>query len=163
MPVFAGLIPPETVVMNQIPAADITMYFSTWSASLLTNTMFSTDLDFPLEDFTCARDCRAQIMPGGLAIARQYKNHLNESVFFGDVFGDNMDAIRIENATAMIVKFDTPEPSSLVFDTTECLYTGQQVKNGLQVCVRQIGNSILVGESYSDTSYLYLPFPPHRL
>lgn len=125
MPVYAGLIPPETIVFDHIPAADITMFFSTWSASLLTNTMFSTDLDFSLEDFICKGDCRALIMPGGLAIARQYKQHLNESVYFGDVFGGKMNAIRIENAMGMIVKFETPEPPSLVFDTPECIYTGQ--------------------------------------
>ncbi|KAK4164607.1 hypothetical protein QBC43DRAFT_210198 [Cladorrhinum sp. PSN259] len=147
IPVYAGLIKPDVFVMDLVPAADTAMYFSIWSSSLLTNSMFATDLSFPLENFTCTNDCRAVMMPGGLTIARQAKQYLNESLLFGGVFAETIDTVRIDNGTGMILKFETPDPSTVVFNSTECVYTGGQVKNGVQVCVRQINDSILVGWS----------------
>ncbi|KAK3989060.1 hypothetical protein QBC44DRAFT_328316 [Cladorrhinum sp. PSN332] len=149
IPVYSGLIKPDVDVMYMVPAADTAMYFSTWSASLLTNSMFATDLAFPLDNFTCTEHsgCRAVMMPGGLTMARQAKKHLNESIRFSDVFWGNIDTVRIDNGTGMIVKFETPDPSAVVFNTTECVYAGEQVKNGVQVCLRQVNDSILVGWS----------------
>lgn len=141
MPVYSGLIPPDAGLLSRVEAADVAMFFLTWSSSLLTNPMFA--IDFPMDN--CKEDCRSVIMPGGLTIARQAKPFLNESVYFGDVFTD-IDTITIHNATGMVLKYETTPPS--VFDiASDCIYTGEQVRNGLQVCVRQIDSSILVGRS----------------
>ncbi|KAK4222302.1 hypothetical protein QBC38DRAFT_504132, partial [Podospora fimiseda] len=84
------------------------------------------------------------MMPGGLTMSRQAKEHLNKSIFSDNLFDGKVNTIRIDNGTGMIVKFDTPDPSTLVFNSDECVYTDKQVQNGVQVCIRQLNNSLLV-------------------
>jgi hypothetical protein len=86
------------------------------------------------------------IMPGGLTMARQVKPSLNESIYVGNYFAQS-STVRIANATGMVVRYDVPLPSSLLFNlTTECVYAQAQGNNGLQVCLKQDGKSMVVGK-----------------
>ncbi|KAK4173274.1 hypothetical protein QBC36DRAFT_142916, partial [Triangularia setosa] len=153
MEIYAGLIPPDLRVLNHVSAADIAMFHLTWASSLLTNSMFAWD--FSLDGCDPANNCRSVVMPGGLTTARQAKKALNESVYFRDYF-DHMDTVRVESATGFVVKYDTPEElreeeegQGVIFDVLnpqECVYSELE-NNGLQVCVRQVGTSILAGWS----------------
>ncbi|KAK4195441.1 hypothetical protein QBC40DRAFT_185790 [Triangularia verruculosa] len=153
MDIYAGLIPPDLRVLNHVSAADIAMFHLTWASSLQTNSMFARD--FYLDGCDPVKSCRAVIMPGGLTTARQAEVALNESVYFEDYF-DHMDTIRVENATAFVLKYQTPpeleqekEGQGVVFDvldSQECVYSEVE-NNRLQVCVRQVGASILAGWS----------------
>ncbi|KAK3367777.1 hypothetical protein B0H63DRAFT_529483 [Podospora didyma] len=155
MLVYSGLITPDLRVLDVtiIPAADIAMFFLTWSASLLTNSRFA--IDFPMDGCDSASGaCRSVMLPGSLGLARQVKPLLNTSVYFGDVFA-KVDTIRIESAPGMIVKYEVPDFDLLDFNiTTDCVYAGAEVNNGLQVCVKQDGPSMLVGWSACPKSLL---------
>lgn len=90
------------------------------------------------------------IMPGAIALARAVQPMLNTSVYFDDRFS-NDGILRLDNVTAFIAQYDQPTPAELTFDVErDCLYTGYNglhIVNGLQICLKQVGLSMVVGES----------------
>lgn len=140
MEVYAGLIPLDVKVMQFVSQADMSMFFELWSSNLLSNSRYA--LEFPLAG--CDGDCRSIIMPGGLEAPRQVKQYLNETLLSGGTF-DNSETLRIGNATGFILKFEKPD-ANLTFDLVQdCIYGGAQENNGLQLCIKQHGQSIDVG------------------
>jgi hypothetical protein len=142
MVIFAGLIPLDIRVMRVVTQADMAMFFEIMSSNLLSNSKYA--LEFPLDG--CTGDCRSIIMPGGMEMARQVKQHLNESVYSGGTF-DNSETVRFGTVPGYILRFDKPD-SNLTFDLqTDCVYGGEQVNNGIQLCIKQHGPSVDVGMS----------------
>ena len=140
MAVYAGLIPLDIRVMQFVSQADMAMFFELWSSNLLSNSRYA--LEFPLPG--CDGDCRSIIMPGGLEAPRQVKQALNDTLLSGGIF-DKSETLRISNATGFILKFDKPD-ADLTFDLVEdSIYGGAQENNGLQICIKQHGQSIDVG------------------
>ncbi|OIW32040.1 hypothetical protein CONLIGDRAFT_678472 [Coniochaeta ligniaria NRRL 30616] len=140
MTVYAGLIPLDVGVMRVVSQADICMFFELWSSNLLSNSRYA--LEFPFAG--CDGDCRSFIMPGGLEAPRQVKQFLNETLLSGGTF-DNSETLRISNATGFILKFEKPD-ANLTFDLVQdCVYGGAQENNGLQICMKQYGQSIDFG------------------
>ncbi|KAK3314210.1 hypothetical protein B0H66DRAFT_458567, partial [Apodospora peruviana] len=146
MPVYAGLTPPDITLLSRINASDLSMYFVTWGSSLLGSSQFAQD--FSLEG--CDGDCRSVILAGGIQLPRQVKPLLNESIYSGPTF-DESDTITVINATGMVVKYEGVPDSDdmLAFNiTTDCVYSsGQDDSNGLQICVKQDNDSMIVGWS----------------
>jgi hypothetical protein len=141
MPVYAGLIPLNVHVMERVTPADMAMFFNMMSADLLSNSNYAKE--YPLAG--CAGDCRSFIMPGGLQMARQAKQQLNESVLSGGMFL-NAETVTFGTAPGFVLRYDKPD-ANLTFDLlVDCVYGGQQVNNGLQVCIKQSDESILVGK-----------------
>ncbi|KAK0610637.1 hypothetical protein B0T17DRAFT_621102 [Bombardia bombarda] len=143
MPIYAGLIAPDLQSVNLITAADLSMFFETWGSNMLSTSKYAQDL--PMND--CTDNCRSVMLPGGLGIARQAKQALNETVFTGNTF-DSFQTIRIDKAVGFVIKYEVTDSSSLQFDLDkECVYAGAQISNGLQVCIKQDGMSMIVGWS----------------
>ena len=144
MRVFAGLISPDIRLLRAVTQADLAMFMYTWTASLLSNAMFAKPYD-SFEGCVPGK-CRGVILPGAIGLAREYGPALNESIYSGDIFA-NVSAVRVANATGMVVRYDVPSKEGLLgFDVLrDCVYTGEQVDNGLQICFRQLGNSLLAG------------------
>lgn len=150
MAVYAGLTPPSVVALDIISPADLSMYLSMFSNGLLTNTMFA--IPFTMDD--CKAPCRSVALPGSLTTARIFGPALNSSLYSTSLFS-NSSAIRFDNATGMVIRYEPPPPNVLPFNTTsECIYTGEQVNNGLQICFRQDNLSLLVGWSACPKSLL---------
>jgi hypothetical protein len=147
IPVFAGLVPIDLRVLKLVPASDQCQFLHSWSASLLTNTKYAKDTTMD----GCGNGCRAFLLPGGLELARQVAPTLNYSIFHGGVL-DGAESIRIHNAPGLISTFQTPE-AELTFDpVVECVYGGKAINDSLQICVRQVDQSIAVGASPSLSS-----------
>ncbi|KAK1825896.1 hypothetical protein QBC39DRAFT_365651 [Podospora conica] len=145
MTVYAGLIPPDARLLGAVTQADLAMFMFTWSASLLSNAMFA--LPYTKLDGCPPYTCRGVILPGAIGLARRYGPALNESIYSGDTFV-NSTAVRVLNAPGMVVRYDVPAAEDLVFDMAKhCVYTGEQVDNGLQICFRQDGDSLLAAWS----------------
>jgi hypothetical protein len=84
------------------------------------------------------------ILPGGIEMARQVGPALNISMFDGGLL-DNAETIRINNAPGIITTFQNVG-SIFAFDPVgDCLYTGQSINDTLQMCIRQVNQSIAVG------------------
>ncbi|KAK4211362.1 hypothetical protein QBC37DRAFT_427149 [Rhypophila decipiens] len=144
MPLYAGLNPPDVFLLSFINASDLSMYENAWAPSLLDVSLFATDFSLP----DCPSEtCRSVFLPGGVTNARLVRPHLNLTLYSVDNFR-NSDVITIYNARGFVVKFETPAPDSLVFDRADdCVYGGQEIDNGVQICVKQDKESIIVGWS----------------
>ena len=146
MSVYAGLNPPDVYLLNFINASDLAMYEVTWSSSILGVSQFARD--FPLPDCDSPA-CRAVFLPGGVSNVRQVEHILNKTLYSVDTF-HNYDTVTIYNASGMVVKYEVPTGDSLAFNLAEdCVYAGQAIDNGVQLCVKQDGESIIVGKLYS--------------
>ncbi|KAM7203006.1 hypothetical protein V8F20_004253 [Naviculisporaceae sp. PSN 640] len=148
MPVYAGLNVPDVGLLRFINSSDLAMYENMWAPSLLGVSLFVKDFSVP----DCPSEtCRSVFLPGGLTNARLIGPQLNLTLYSVDNF-KNSEVITIYNARGFVVKFETPSPTSdsdsLVFDLAEdCVYGGQGIDNGVQLCVKQDGESIIVGWS----------------
>jgi len=147
MDVYAGLITPDLRVLGLMTSADLAMFCSQWTASLLSHPMNAV----PWAMDGCSEDqgCRAMIMPGAIALARAVRPMLNTSVYFDDLFAKD-EILRLDNVTAMIARYDDATATGeLTFDVeSECVYTGYQglaKANGFQICMKQEGLSMLAG------------------
>lgn len=150
--VYAGLIPPDIDQLKFVTQADLAMFMNTWSASMLSNAMFA--LPYTKLAGCAPGKCRGVILPGAINLARRYGPALNESIYSVDTFAGTT-AVRLMNVTGMVVRYDVPAAEDLVFDLArDCVYTGEQAENGLQMCFRQVGDSMLAGKSF---------FPPSPL
>ncbi|KAK4450545.1 hypothetical protein QBC34DRAFT_296908 [Podospora aff. communis PSN243] len=143
MPVYAGLTPVNSKALDFITPADLSMFLSMFTTGLLTNTMFAS----PFAIDGCDPPCRSVALPGSLSTARQVSAHLNSSLYSTPTFASS-STVRFDNATGMLIRYDPLSPQDLKFDLpTECIYTGQQMRNGLQLCFRQDNLSLLVAWS----------------
>ncbi|KAK0648534.1 hypothetical protein B0T16DRAFT_116576 [Cercophora newfieldiana] len=143
MPVYAGLTDVSSKALDLIKVADLSMFLSMFTTGLLTNTMFA--LPFPLAG--CSHPCKSVALPGSLTTARLVSPHLNSSIYSTSTFSSS-GTVRFDNATGMVVRYDSLSPETVNFNlTTECVYTGQEMRNGLQICFRQDNFSLLVGWS----------------
>lgn len=161
MPVYAGLNVPDAGLLHFINSSDLAMYENTWSAALLGVSLFAKDFDVP----NCpAETCRSVFLPGGTPNARLVGPHLNLTLYSVDTF-KNSEVITIYNARGFVVMFEdlAPNSDSLVFDPAQdCVDGGQGIDNGVQLCVKQDGESIVVGKSTLPTSPSRLVFlTPH--
>ncbi|PMD43061.1 hypothetical protein L207DRAFT_454895, partial [Hyaloscypha variabilis F] len=139
VPVFAGLIPLDNRAFEVVPIATLCLYMQGWTSSLLTSNNFATS--FPMDG--CDTGCRSLFLPGGLDLVRQVGPWLNQSMFEGGLL-DNAETIRINNAPGIVTTYRNI--SDITFDwVVDCLYTGQSINDTLQMCIRQVDQSIAVG------------------
>ncbi|KAK5657970.1 hypothetical protein OQA88_2523 [Cercophora sp. LCS_1] len=143
--VYAGLTLPSTMRFFQatgaVNSSDISMLLATSGFNLLSNSMYAAP--FALDD--CKWTCRSVILPGSISQARRVGSYLNSSIYSSNDFTAN-PTIRITGATGMVIRYDKPRPSDLAFDIAkECIYAGQEIGNGLQICIRQDGLGMVVG------------------
>jgi hypothetical protein len=139
VPVFAGLIPLDNRVLDIVPAATLCLYMQGMASSLLTNNKYATS--FPMDG--CDTGCTSLILPGGIELARQVGPSLNHSMFEGGLL-DNAETIRINNAPGIVTTYRNI--SDITFDPVgDCIYAGQAINDTLQMCARQVGQSIAVG------------------
>lgn len=142
MPVYAGMAPLGVPIFS-FTSADLSHFLAAFGAGLLSNSIYA----YPFSMEGCVDGCRSFILPGTLATARVVAPHLNMSLYSTDAF-DRSNTIRIHNTTGIVVRYDRLAPSSLDFDiSTECVYTGQDVLDGLQLCFRQEESSVVAGWS----------------
>lgn len=143
IPVYAGLYPVDHRVVDIIRPADLLIYFNGQTSSLLSNTKYAINIPFD----GCNDNCTSLLLPGGVELARQYGPFLNDSIFEGGVF-NNFDALRIDNALGRILTFQTL-PEDFFFNrslySSDCTYAGSAINNSLQLCMRQVDNSLAVG------------------
>lgn len=140
VPVFAGLIPLDNRVLDIVPPAVLCLYIEGWTSSLLTNNKYATS--FPMDG--CGTGCRSLVLPGGIELARQVGPSLNLSMFEGGLL-DSAETIRINNAPGIVTTYRNA--SDITFDPVgDCLYAGQAINDTLQMCIRQVGQSIAVGK-----------------
>lgn len=83
-------------------------------------------------------------MPGGLEMMRQVSPQLNLTAFHGGIF-DNAEAIRVENSRGMALVFERMDPGFEFAWSEECIYPGEQLKDGVQLCLKQDGKSVIAG------------------
>jgi hypothetical protein len=141
VPVFAGLIPLDNLVLGAVPTATLCLYVEGFTSSLLTNNKYATS--FPIDG--CDTGCRSLVLPGGIELARLVSPWLNQSMFEGGLL-DNAETIRINNAPGIVTTYRNI--SDIAFDpVVDCIYAGQSINDTLQMCIRQVDNhSIAVGK-----------------
>jgi hypothetical protein len=150
VPVFAGLIPLDNRVLEAVPTATLCLYVEGFTSSLLTNNKYATS--FPMDD--CGTGCRSLVLPGGIELARQVSPWLNQSMFEGGVL-DNAETIRINNAPGIVTTYRNI--SDITFDPiVDCIYAGQSINDTLQMCIRQVNQSIAVGKVQNSPPYTNL-------
>lgn len=149
MDVYAGLTPLDNRVLSLAKAAELTLYFQTQTASLLDNGKYATS--FPLGD--CNGGCRSIFLPGGIEIARLALMELNHTLFDGNQF-DNAETISIFQAPGTLLTFQNLESDFPFNRILDCVYAGQMINDTLQLCVRQVDDSIAVGKSLHRLRHL---------
>ena len=100
VPVFAGLIPLDNLVLGAVPTATLCLYVEGFTSSLLTNNKYATS--FPIDG--CDTGCRSLVLPGGIELARLVSPWLNQSMFEGGLL-DNAETIRINNAPGIVTTY----------------------------------------------------------
>ncbi|VUC22589.1 unnamed protein product [Clonostachys rosea] len=142
MTVYAGLIPIRILVVDSpfLTTADLSMYFYSLVSSLLLDSRYAIQHQFP----GCSQEgCRSMLLPGGLETARQYDPLLKHTVFEGGSF-DDAESIQIEHAPGMLATFQRL-PADFSFDPAGCTYAGERINNTLVMCAQQLGQSLAVG------------------
>ena len=88
MDVYADLITPDLRVLELMTSADLAMFCSQWTASLLSHPMNA--LPWVMDDCSGSAEhcCRAMIMLGAIALARAVRLMLNTSVYLDDRFAN---------------------------------------------------------------------------
>ncbi len=81
-------------------------------------------------------------------MARQVHRQLNLTVFHGGIF-DTSEAIQIQDSRGMALVFERMPPGYEFDWDKECLYAGQQLQDGLQICIQQQGGAIVAGWSFA--------------
>ncbi|KAK5656045.1 hypothetical protein OQA88_5184 [Cercophora sp. LCS_1] len=145
MRVYAGLITPDLNVLRLMSNADLAMYAHLWTAGLLSHSMNAVSWTL---NGCSGESCRAMIMPGAIATARAVRPMLNTSVYFDDLFIKD-DVLRLDDVVSFVVQYNVPSAGDLTFDVEkDCVYTrytNLDKANGLQICLKQDGLSMLVG------------------
>ncbi|EEY20129.1 conserved hypothetical protein [Verticillium alfalfae VaMs.102] len=140
--VYAGTIPPDVSVLDNIPASYMAGFFDTWAQQLMNYPRYSTA--WSMEG--CEGNCSAIFLPGGMEIARKVVPLMNSTILQGGTFND-VDSISIMRAPGLAARFD-PLPADFRFDIEkECAVylTPAGMSDGLQMCIRQVGDSLAAG------------------
>ncbi|KAK0714139.1 hypothetical protein B0T26DRAFT_784142 [Lasiosphaeria miniovina] len=142
--VYAGLTTLDNRVLEVASTAEVLVYFSMWVSSLLSTSKFA--VGFALPD--CGNSlCQALVLPGGLEMSRQHRPlepFLNYSIFHDGTF-DNAQTILIENAPGFVAEFRSLGESMTFDPVGECVYGAGLINDSLQLCARQMGNSLAAG------------------
>jgi hypothetical protein len=155
---FASLIPLEDRVLDAVPTATLCLYVEGFTSSLLTNNKYATS--FPMDG--CDTGCRSLVLPGGIELARQVGPWLNQTMFEEGLL-DNAETIRINHAPGIVTTYRNI--SDITFDpVVDCIYPGQSINDTLQMCIRQVNQSIAVGvvqnsSPYTDLQIVWLTSP----
>jgi hypothetical protein len=89
-------------------------------------------------------DCTSIFLPGGLESARKVEPLLNSSLLKGRSLYQAA-AVRINNAQGFHLTYRKLD-SSFEFDhNTECYIYGRQYNDSIQICARNVDDSIAVG------------------
>lgn len=143
LPVFSGVMSMNTTVLETQYQRNMCVFFISWTSSLLSHPKFS----IPVSDPTCEGNCTSFFLPGGIETAWQVSSSLNSSLTLlqGGLFKGG-DTIEIPNAPGVLLNFAPPDPA-FEFDLQgECVVYGDPANDAIQLCIRQIGSSIAVGE-----------------
>ncbi|KAI9164058.1 hypothetical protein HJFPF1_05693 [Paramyrothecium foliicola] len=140
LPVYAGLIPVDTKLLNMIQTPDLCQYFTTWASSLQGNSRYATETTLD----GCGDDCKALLWPGGLETVRQVGPYLNTSIFHDGSFQD-VDAIQISHVRGYTTTFRDLDPTFFFNVTEDCIFGGQMNRDGFKICVQQRGDDIAAG------------------
>ena len=147
MDVYAGLTPLDNRVLGLVTPGELTLYFQSWIASLLTNSKYATSWDLD----GCGDGCTSIFLPGGIEQVRRYLPSLNHTVFDGNQF-DTTETISIDQALGTILTYENLA-SDFSFDRDlDCIYAGQMINDTLQLCIRQVDDSIAVGKIHPPCS-----------
>ncbi|KAK0730930.1 hypothetical protein B0H67DRAFT_563305 [Lasiosphaeris hirsuta] len=139
-PVYAGLVPIDIRLLSNIRTTDLWVYFQSFTSILLAHPRYS--VPFPLQQ--CDGNCTAFLMPGGLEMLRQVSPHLNLTAFHGGIF-DNVEVIRVEDSRGITLVYERMDPKFEFDWSRECIYPGEQLKDGVQLCLKQDGKSVIAG------------------
>ena len=146
-PLFAGLMPIDTRVLDIVPVSYLCLYFSGWVPSLLGSPKYAVDMSGGAVGCDLDQNCTSFFLPGGLEIARKVQPVLNATILEGGVFND-AEVIRVNDAPGMLLRFDRLE--SFPFDPeNDCLYYGDVINDTIQVCIADRNQSVAVGTFFS--------------
>ncbi|KAM0330148.1 hypothetical protein ACHAQA_004321 [Verticillium albo-atrum] len=159
--VYAGTIPPDVSVLDNIPASYMAGFFDTWAQQLMHYPRYSIAWNMD----GCDGNCSAIFLPGGMEIARKVVPLMNSTILQGGTFNE-VDSISIARAPGLAARFDAL-PKEFKFDIDkECtvFHTPAGLSDALQMCIRQVGDSIAAGwRACPSISQLYGECPlPER-
>ncbi|KAK7217792.1 hypothetical protein V2G26_005795 [Clonostachys chloroleuca] len=137
--VFAGTLIPDITTLSSIPTSYMAAFFDTWAQQLNNFPRYAKTWSLD----SCTGECSSMFLPGGMEIARRVGPFLNTTVLKGGTF-ENVEAISIESAPGLALRFD-PLDDDFKFDIeTECkAYIS--MGDGMQMCLRQMNDSIAAG------------------
>jgi hypothetical protein len=103
-----------------------------------------TKFGIPKRHPLCGKDCNAVFLPGGVESARMVGPRLNSSLLEGGGIL-KAEAIRIRDANGFHLTYHRLG-SNFTFDMdNDCRVYGQQYDDAIQICVRDVNQSIAVG------------------
>ena len=89
-------------------------------------------------------NCTSVLLPGGVESARKLSAVPNETLLAGGVF-KNAATIQIHNSPGFLLKYQTLGQDFEFDREKECALYGQQLDDGLQICIREVNGSLAVG------------------
>ncbi|KAL0936119.1 uncharacterized protein CTRU02_208334 [Colletotrichum truncatum] len=138
--VYAGNAPPDVSILGLISTAYLDGFFDTWTQQLLSYPRYATEWKMD----GCTGKCSVSFLPGGMEIARKVGPLLNSTVLNGGLFNQS-ESIMIENAPGMVARFE-PVEDGFEFDIEkECRVYHTPLGDALQMCKKQIGDSVAAG------------------
>ncbi|KAK4442017.1 hypothetical protein QBC34DRAFT_499969 [Podospora aff. communis PSN243] len=133
--VSAGTMLLNTAHVQMIPKTYLTHFFGQWTESMLRYPRFVA----PWPTDLCTVECYSHLLPGSLEQVR-LRPTMEKRVTDGNLYPD-AEAIRVHQAPGIGLIFTTPERG--VFNMEEdCEIYGNTDHRGLQICLRQLGDSI---------------------
>jgi hypothetical protein len=140
--VYAGLAKLDSWVLGLIVQSRMSMYFQIFTSVLLTQERYAV----PVAVAGCGSNCSSFILPGGLETAWVYDGSFLGSTLLERELFQAQDAIRIEDAPAFLLKYETLHPDVDFDRGKECSVYGHGGRDSIQICVRSTTPSIEVGE-----------------
>jgi hypothetical protein len=147
--VFAGHMPLDRRVLNLVPTDVMSMYFASWTPTLLGVPSFAVTSSAP----DCDENCTASFLPGGVANARKISQFLNSTLLEGGLFG-NAETIQIRRAPGLLLRFVTLGTDFDFNRENECKLYGLSLNDAIQICIRQSNESLAVGWAACPTRLL---------
>ena len=111
---------------------------------LLGVTKFATSMKHP----GCEGNCTSVFLPGGVESSRQTGTRLNSSLLKGGVLNQG-GAIRIKDAQGFLLEFRRPDPTFDFDRNVECVTYGEENRDAIQICARDVDDSIVVGTAHT--------------
>ena len=144
---YAGTMLLDPGLVSTIAKTDLAHFFEQWTDTLFHYPRFVVSWSVD----SCTENCSSYFLPGGLDQVLVFPPDSIRSVPVKERLPANCEAMQVHRAPGIGLKFEFP--GAVEFDLQkDCQLYGETEAWGLQLCGKQMGNSIAAGKTVTSDS-----------